>query len=74
MPDNSNIFISIWNSIISSIGAVLGWFFDFLDTFGATGLFIVVIVLFIFVSYVITGSSPSSDKVSSKTKTKTNEK
>lgn len=65
MPDNSNVFVAMWNALISAIGSVIGWFFDFLETFGATGLFICAVVLYIFVSYIITGSSPSSDKVSS---------
>lgn len=66
MGDNSGIFITIWDCIVNTIGSVLGWFFEFLTTFGAVGLFVVAIVLYIFLSYVITGSNAGSDKVKTK--------
>lgn len=66
MPDNSGVFQTAWNWIVSTTGTVLGWLFDFLSTFGASGLFVVAIVLYIFLSYVILGSNAGSDKVSHK--------
>lgn len=61
----SSVFVAMWNCCISAIGFICGMLFDFLTGFGALGLFITVIVLNLFVSFIIFGGSASgaSDSV-----------